>query len=176
MQDRRSASTLVGVSILVVACQFACTPQDNKADYSPVPPSRTMKICDNCGKNNALVHFIAKPPLDDTQPADVPRSLCESCGKDFIRSLPRKEQLLFAAGFRPGERALNVVKQYVVATLNVQGNESELEIVTGDHGRSVGSKIYVRADMLPSGLKVGDRFSVSGTPLELDVFESSRGE
>jgi hypothetical protein len=127
-------------------------------------------ICEICHKTNAIVHL----KVDSGNRTNVESRtihLCEECAREYIRSASEQRQLLFWAGWRPGEEHANVVKQYKVDG-TIHSNETRLIILSTNKEMSV--MLSVRTDLIPlESRSQGDVFKIVGTPLELKLFETS---
>jgi hypothetical protein len=130
-------------------------------------------LCEDCLKQVALVHLTGSNPgfsRDSVRPA---AHLCERCARRLVRTLPQTERLLFSAEWREGERGPKVLRKYVVVESEEHSNKATLE-VKNEWGQDAPRRLTVRRDMIPIQARAsGSEFRLSGSPLEIEIFEGS---
>jgi hypothetical protein len=133
-----------------------------------------MTICEKCGKNEALAHFSRANSEEEASVPTTAENFCEPCAKDFMRATPARKRLTFSAEFRTGEPRKQVTRSYRVLRLLPYPNQVEIEVLPEFSISLHGNPLRIRSDLIPNtASRAGETFKVTGTPLEIDLIETS---
>ncbi len=170
---------------ICLACFFICLMTNgpasagdgdtNKSGFSftnMVVTRVTLSTARNCSKCGAQANVFA----DINAASDDPHhqtiiNYCDRCAFTEIPKLPPCSRMMISALTQPQQRTA-VKERYEVLKLLKEENLADIKVLTVDEQPVTTKTFRVRLDALPENFRaVGEKLSVAGSDLELNLFE-----